>query len=68
MRAILNFLFGKNPEIFNPKGEVEHQLPEEKWRKWQARFHENPLYDFRQHGGRKPENENSNIRQNPTRP
>jgi hypothetical protein len=52
LSGVLDFLFGKDPDIFDDKGQVSHQLPPEKWRAWEDRFHENPHYDFRQHVGR----------------
>jgi len=52
-KAIGDFLFGKDPEIFNEKGEVQHRLPERKWQAWDARLRQNPDYDWRQHVGKK---------------
>ena len=48
----LNFLFGKKPDIFNKKGQVEHQLNKDLWEKWQNRFAEGQEYDWTQHSGK----------------
>lgn len=52
MGKILDFLFGKDNNVFNAKGKVEHDLGKGKWNKWTERFSENPDYDFTQHQGR----------------
>lgn len=51
---VLDFLFGKSPDIFDENGNVVHKLPSEKWSKWRARF-ETPEYDWRHHQGSKRE-------------
>ncbi|MCX7674608.1 MAG: hypothetical protein N2Z70_02110 [Bdellovibrionaceae bacterium] len=53
MGKILDFLFGKDPDIFNAEGKVEHKLPKSYWDAWQARFRENPHYNWRLHSGQK---------------
>ena len=53
MGKLLDFFFGKDPEIFNAEGKVEHKLPKTYWEKWQARFRENPEYNWRLHSGQK---------------
>ena len=49
----LNFLFGKKPDIFDKKGQVEHHLKKEAWEEWQNRFAEGPEYDWTGHRGAK---------------
>lgn len=51
LKNVLDFLFGKDPEIFNAKGEVEHQLPQEKWQAWQDRYLKGDEYNWRNHTG-----------------
>ncbi|HMN69625.1 MAG TPA: hypothetical protein PKC28_13875 [Bdellovibrionales bacterium] len=51
---LLDFLFGKNPDIFDAHGTVVHKLPPEKWKAWKDRF-ESGEYDWRQHRGTKRE-------------
>ena len=46
-----NFLFGKNPEIFDSKGNVIHNHPKKKWDQWQNRFKTDPQYNWRNHTG-----------------
>ena len=51
-KAIGDFLFGKDPDIFDEKGGVRHKFTDKKWQEWNARFKNNPEYDWRQHKGR----------------
>jgi len=52
MSALLDFLFGKDPKIFDEKGQVRHKFPEKKWLEWQNRF-KNPDYNWREHSAKK---------------
>lgn len=57
---ILHFMFGRPPQIFDAKGNVVHQLPEDRWKAWRERF-QKPEYDWHTHRGtertpRKPQN------------
>jgi hypothetical protein len=52
MGKVLDFLFGKDNNVFNKKGKVEHDLGQPKWTQWTHRFSENPKYDFTKHHGR----------------
>ena len=51
VKALLGFLFGKDPDIFDEKGRVQHKLPKEKWDAWHNRHKDNPEYNWRQHTG-----------------
>lgn len=51
MSKLLQFLFGKSPQIFNRKGRVEHDIGKTRWNQWTERFNK-PEYDFKQHKGR----------------
>ena len=51
-KKILGFLFGKDAQIFNKKGSVEHNLGSKKWNQWTDRFSKNPDYNYSQHKGR----------------
>lgn len=55
LKSLGNFLFGKDPDIFDSKGEVRHNLPESKWKEWDDRLRNNPNYDFRFHKGQAKE-------------
>jgi hypothetical protein len=46
MGKVLDFLFGKDNNVFNSKGRVNHDLGKTKWNKWTDRFGKNPDYDF----------------------
>lgn len=52
LKKILDFIGGKNPEIFDKKGRVEHQLGQKKWLDWDNRNKSNPEYDWKQHSGK----------------
>lgn len=47
---LLDFLFGKDPDIFDAQGNVVHKLPPEKWQAWKNRF-EKREYNWREHRG-----------------
>jgi len=50
--GLLAFLFGKQTDIFNEKGKVEHSLDKQKKEAWHNRFKNNPDYDWRTHRGK----------------
>lgn len=50
-KAVLDFLFGKEPEIFDDKGRVQHNFPQEKWDAWHQRTKMDPQYNWRNHSG-----------------
>jgi hypothetical protein len=51
-KALGDFLFGKDPDIFDEQGRVRHKFPEEKWKKWNDRLKANPEYNWREHGAK----------------
>lgn len=48
---VLDFLFGKSPDIFDADGNIVHKFPPEKWKSWDDRFQNNKEYDWRRHKG-----------------
>lgn len=48
---ILSFIFGKEPDIFDPRGDVVHKHPRKKWDLWQNKFKTDPQYNWRNHTG-----------------
>lgn len=52
VKAILGFLGGKPPKIFNSKGQVQHDLGKKKWQAWDEKNRANPEYNWRHHTGR----------------
>lgn len=54
LKKVLNFLFGSKPKIFNSKGDVEHNLGDEKWHEWDGRYTKSLSHDWKQHSGNKP--------------
>lgn len=53
MSKILDFLFGKDNNIFDQKGQVFHHLPKERWEAWQRRYSSDPEYNWKNHSGMK---------------
>ena len=51
LKGISNFLFGKDPDIFDDKGQVLHKLPKKKWDDWQNRIIKGEDYNWRSHIG-----------------
>lgn len=62
LQAVGNFLFGKNPEIFDERGQVLHNHPKKKWESWQNRFKTEQQYNWRNHTGTKAGQKNSTER------
>ena len=50
LKSVGNFLFGKDPDIFDENGRVRHKFPESKWEKWNDRLAKSKDYDWRKHG------------------
>lgn len=48
---VLDFLFGKSPDIFDDKGNVSHKLPKKRWDAWQNRMKTDPQFNWRNHTG-----------------
>ncbi len=48
---LLRFLFGKKPDIFSEKGDVNHQLKGDSWEKWKNRYTHGKEYDWSKHSG-----------------
>jgi hypothetical protein len=53
LKKVADFLLGKDPDIFDDKGNVLHRLPKRKWDDWQARYIKSPDYNWREHTGSK---------------
>jgi hypothetical protein len=51
-KSLGNFLFGKDPDIFDENGRVRHKFTDEKWTKWNDRLAKSSAYDWRQHGAK----------------
>lgn len=50
MKSILEFLFGKKPDIFDDKGKVRHKFPDVFWQRWNRRF-KTQEYNWKKHSG-----------------
>jgi hypothetical protein len=46
-----DFMFGKEPDIFDERGRVLHKLPKKKWDNWHNRTKVNPENNWRNHTG-----------------
>lgn len=51
IKKIGDFLFGKNPDIFDEQGNVSHKLPRKKWETWHNRTKIDPHNNWRNHVG-----------------
>lgn len=51
LNKIIDFVFGKEPDIFDEKGNVAHKLPKKKWDAWNNRTKTDPQYNWRNHTG-----------------
>jgi len=51
LKKISDILLGKDPEIFDDKGSVQHKLPKRKWDDWQNRYIKGNDYNWRTHKG-----------------
>ena len=51
LNKVSDFLFGKDPDIFDDKGNVLHKLPKKKWDDWHNRFVKGEDYNWRTHKG-----------------
>ncbi len=51
LKSVSNFLFGKDPDIFDNKGLVLHKLPKKKWDDWNNRIIKGSEYNWREHTG-----------------
>lgn len=51
LKNIGNFLFGKDPDIFDDKGNVLHKLPKKTWDDWNNRIIKGADYNWREHKG-----------------
>lgn len=60
LSKVIDFLFGKEPKIFDDRGNVVHQLPKTKWDQWQDRFRKDDNYNFRKHVATEPTNNSRN--------
>ena len=51
MKKLLGFLFGRAPKIFDSKGRVVHQHPDQKWKDWDNRYQMGSEFNWRNHVG-----------------
>ncbi len=65
LKSVSDFLFGKDPDIFDDKGRVRHKLSKKKWDDWNNRIVKGNEYNWREHqgvnaGASKPESSKKN--------
>ena len=51
LKKVTDFLFGRDPDIFDDKGRVLHKLPKKKWDDWHSRIVQGDEYNWRKHVG-----------------
>ena len=61
---IMDFLFGKKPNIFDKNKEVRHKLNTFTWQEWKNRYLNDPEYDWKRHEGTHFQKNNSSDSQN----
>lgn len=54
LTPVWNFLFGKDPDIFDASGRVSHDLPKKTWDNWKNKYRNNPENNWRNHSGTQP--------------
>jgi hypothetical protein len=50
-KSVGDFLFGKDPDIFDDNGNVVHKLPKRIWESWANRIKNDVQYNWRNHTG-----------------
>lgn len=65
LKSVGQFLFGKDPDIFDDKGNVLHKLPKRKWDDWNNRIIKGSEYNWREHTGNKAGASDSSAAPNP---
>lgn len=51
LKSLGDFFFGKDPDIFDDKGQVLHKHPKKKWDNWQNRYKNDQNFNWRHHSG-----------------
>lgn len=51
LKPLLDFLFGKDPDLFDDQGRVIHKHPKKKWENWANKMKTDPHYNWRNHTG-----------------
>lgn len=64
IKSLLDILFGKEPDIFDDKGRVQHKLPKKKWDDWHNRIVKGNEYNWREHAGSQAGAKNNNKQLN----
>ncbi len=63
---ILDFIGGKDPDIFDAYGRVRHKFTDLKWQAWDNRIRASKEFDWRQHSGADPQKPGKKA--NPVKP
>lgn len=53
LKSVVDFLIGKDADIFDETGRVTHKLPKKKWDDWQTKYIKSNEYNWRDHAGTK---------------
>ena len=49
-KRLLEFLFGRSPDVFDKEGEIDLRLPDQVWTNWARRYWQNE-FNWRRHQG-----------------
>lgn len=52
LKSVAQFIIGKDPDIFDERGNVLHKFTDDKWNAWNNRLKTNPDYDWTNHVAR----------------
>lgn len=63
LKKIIDFIGGKDPEIFDDNGQVSHKLPKKKWDDWNNRLIQSAEYNWREHKGHQAGSKTSSVSQ-----
>jgi hypothetical protein len=61
LKAVADFLLGKDPDIFDDNNKVLHKLPKRKWDDWQNKYVKSEEYNWRKHAGAQSTENKSKI-------
>ncbi len=62
LKSIGDFLFGKDPQIFDNNGNIIHKHPKKLWESWSNRIKNDAEYNWRNHTGNRAGHETNPIK------
>lgn len=62
LKTVVDFLLGKDADIFDDSGRIAHKLPKKKWDDWNNRYIKSEQYNWRTHAGTKADAKQNEIK------